>query len=254
MGLFETEAIVLRSYKLGEADKIVLALTRQAGVIRGVAKGARRLKSKFGASLEPFTLIQLSCFEKENSELVAIRQTEIVTSYFDLARSDSVFVTMEYLAELLVEFAPPRAPDERLFRMVKACLDSLASSPGQASAVTRYFEIWTLRLAGFLPDLKSCSSCGRKFSGRHGGANLLYGAGLRCGDCSAKGEGIALSAEALRRLNEALQQPPASWIAAGDIQTGGLQEELRRFLQILLSRALERTPRAQPGLRGILSA
>ena len=85
MALVQTEAIVLRTYNLAEADRIVLCLTRNAGLVRGVARGARRLKSRFGAALEPFTLISLTFHEKENRELVTLSQTEILKSHFDLA-------------------------------------------------------------------------------------------------------------------------------------------------------------------------
>ncbi|MBD0370802.1 MAG: DNA repair protein RecO, partial [Pyrinomonadaceae bacterium] len=84
MGLVETEAIVLRSYNLAEADKIVVCLTRSTGVVRAVAHGARRLKSRFGAGLEPFTFVQMSYHEKEGRELVTLRQLEIARSYFSL--------------------------------------------------------------------------------------------------------------------------------------------------------------------------
>lgn len=245
MGLRETEAIILRSYKLGEADKIVLALTRHMGLVRGVARGARRLKSRFGASLEPFTLIHLSFYEKETSELVSFRQTEIVASYFGLARRDCVYVTLEYLADLTLEFAPPHAPDEKQFRMVRACLEALNSSPETLHAVARYFEIWTLKLAGLLPDLKSCGSCGREHGDENGRARLVHAGGFHCNGCATGGEGIAISCGTLGYLREALRQSPRTW--AGDAQTlsATARDEQRRVLQLLLSRALERAPRAQ---------
>ena len=85
MVLVNTDAIVLRSYNLAEADRIVVCLTKSAGLVRAVAKGARRMKSRFGAALEPFTLIRLSFYEKENRDLVTISGAEIVKSNFDLA-------------------------------------------------------------------------------------------------------------------------------------------------------------------------
>ncbi len=74
MALVETEALVLRTYNFGEADKIVVCLTHAAGVIRAVAKGCRKLKSRFGAALEPFTLTRITYYQKENQELVALSQ------------------------------------------------------------------------------------------------------------------------------------------------------------------------------------
>ena len=84
MNAVTTEAIVLRSYNLAEADRIVLCFTREAGLIRGVAKGARRMKSRFGAGLEPFTVVRLEFREKENRELVTITGVEIIKSHFCL--------------------------------------------------------------------------------------------------------------------------------------------------------------------------
>ena len=77
MGLIETEGLVLKSYSLAEADKIVVFLTQEHGLVRGVAKGAKRLKSKFGGSLEPFSIVRLTYFQKEDRELVSIQQSEI---------------------------------------------------------------------------------------------------------------------------------------------------------------------------------
>ncbi len=85
MGICETEAIILRTYKLAEADKIAVFLSQRLGVMRGVARGARRLKSKFGASLEPYTVVSLSYYEKEGQELVGLRQVDILRSYFELS-------------------------------------------------------------------------------------------------------------------------------------------------------------------------
>src|SRR5215210_2858887 len=129
MGLNETEAFVLRTYKLAEADKIVVLLTRRAGLLRGVARGARRLKSKFGASLELFTHISLTYHEKEGRELVSISQADIIRSHFHLAGHADAIQALDYFSELLLEFAPPHEPDEKLFRMVSACLEVLNAKP-----------------------------------------------------------------------------------------------------------------------------
>jgi DNA repair protein RecO (recombination protein O) len=254
MKLLETEAIILRTYKLSEADKIFLAFTLRYGMMRGVAKGARRLKSRFGASLEPFTLTQLSCFEKEGSELVSLRQSEIVNSYFGLASCDRMFLTLEYLAELIIEFVPPRAPDEKLFRMVKACLEALISTPVHVDAVTRYFEIWMLKLSGFLPDLRKCTSCGQLLTERGVVVSNVPGTGFRCGICTNVGEERTVTRQTLRLLVDALRLPPANWVAKADIESSESLEELRLFLKTLISRVLEREPRVKPGLRIVASA
>ena len=151
MGLVNTDAIVLRTYNLAEADRIAVCLTRSAGLVRAVAKGARRMKSRFGAALEPFTLIRLAFYEKENRELVTMSQAEILKSRFALASQPEASEVLAYMGELVADFAPPHEANETLFRMVSACVDALAKTPDGAQLVLRYFEVWLLRLAGKQP-------------------------------------------------------------------------------------------------------
>jgi DNA repair protein RecO (recombination protein O) len=226
MGLVETEALILRNLRLGEADKIVVALTRHEGVVRGVARGARRLKSRFGASLEPFTLIHLTFFEKEARELVSFTHTEIVESYFELTSDDKIFQTLEYLAGLVIEFAPLRAPDERFYRLLRACLGAIRQTPSEVRNIARYGEIWILKIAGFLPTLRSCATCGRASSVQGAGGLLDHNNMLKCARCS-DGQGFAVSAPVIRELNTAMKSRPEDWI--------------------LISRALEREPKLRSG-------
>ena len=160
MRLVTTDAIVLRSYNLAESDRIVLCLTRSSGLIRAVAKGARRMKSRFGAALEPFTVIKLSFHEKENRELVTMSSAEILKSHFDLNSNFETAEVLAYMGEMVAEFAPPHEADELLFRMLNACVEALSQRKGSERVVTRYFEIWLLRLAGLFPDLGTCAKCG----------------------------------------------------------------------------------------------
>ena len=126
MAVFESEALILRTYNFAEADKIVVCLTREAGVIRGVAKGCRKLKSRFGAALEPFTIAKVVYYQKENQELASISNAEIVKSHFDLSSQAETLAGLAYMGDLVLEFSPPhprlapppRAPRNRLW---KAC-------------------------------------------------------------------------------------------------------------------------------------
>ena len=190
MNVVTTEAIVLRSYNLAEADRIVLCFTRDAGLIRGVAKGARRMKSRFGAALEPFTLLRLEFREKENRELVTITGVEILKSHFDLAAEVECTEALGYMAELVNEFAPPHEANVKLFRMVSASLDALAAAPRLSKIVLRYFEIWMLRLAGSFPDVSTCAVCGSALSPDQA-VYLDFESAVRCGNCS-RGVGTRL--------------------------------------------------------------
>lgn len=244
MGLIETEGIVLRNIKLGEADKIVTVLSRHEGVVRAVAKGARRLKSKFGASLEPFTRIQLTFFEKEARELVTLTHAEIVKSYFDLTRDDRVLAPLEYLAGIVVEFAPLRAPDERFFRLLSASLETLAAEPKRVEEVVRYCEVWALKLAGFLPDVSRCAVCRRPFDKDASPPSLGAGSALECRSCSA-GKGTPISRETLWELESILSTRPAVWVSAGKTRADAGRSESSPLIRTLLTRALEREPRSR---------
>lgn len=164
MGLIETEGLILKSYSLAEADKIIVFLTQHQGLVRGVAKGAKRLKSKFGGALEPFSIVQLEYFQKEERELVSIRQIELVKSYFESASKPEFLQNFAYLSELLSEFAPPHDPNERLYRMAKICLETAAEFPESLESITLYFELWILRLGGYLPNWDKCDDCRRELS------------------------------------------------------------------------------------------
>jgi DNA repair protein RecO (recombination protein O) len=164
MAVFETEALILRSYNLAEADKIVVCLSRSAGLIRGVAKGCRKLKNRFGAALEPFTLINLTYYEKEHQELVSFRQVDILKSRFNLSSNASILTGFSYMGDLLVDFSPPHQANDNLFRMALACFEAASETPDDLEAVLRYFEVWLLKLEGFLPDLRLCVTCHNTFS------------------------------------------------------------------------------------------
>lgn len=244
MGLVETQAIVLQTYKLADADKIVLCMTEKAGLVRGVARGARRLKSKFGASLEPFTLIHLTYFEKETRELVTIKGAEIVKSYFQSSLSHEAFGGLVYILELVKEFAPPHHADEKLFKMLRACVDFLAGAPEHSTAVNAYTELWTLRLTGFLPDFKTCGDCGTALCEPFRGQRYISHEGvIWCQNCR-KGGAQPLGAESFQLLSNTRRESPAAWSESFE----GAQEESRRVVsetaRRLVRRALEREPRA----------
>ncbi len=182
MALVETESLVLKSYNLAEADKIVVLLTKDHGVVRGVAKGVKRLKSKFGSGLEPFSVIHCTYFQKDAVELVSIQKIEIIQSSFRAASHPDFLAKFSYLSDLLVSMLPPHDPSELLYRMFSACLQTASSDPATQLAVGVYFEVWLLRLAGYLPDWTKCDRCGAGFDP---GAELSLGADfhITCAAC-----------------------------------------------------------------------
>lgn len=244
MGLSETEALVLRTYNLAEADKIVVCLTHGNGLIRGVAKGCRRLKSRFGASLEPFTLLQLSFYQKENQELVSLRQTEILKSHFNLSGNAETLAGFAYMADLVIDFSPPYQRNEKLFRMLRACLEAVAESPTDLQTILRYFEVWLLKLEGFLPDIRRCSECHGTFTENETafiGTDLV----LRCRPCS-QGLGTALSRRLHRQLWATQRLSPNAFAKESHEVSAGTISEIGELTHQLIGRVLERQPRVRP--------
>ena len=169
MPLYTADALILRTYKLGEADRIVVFLTRDRGKKRGVAKGARRPRSRFVGALEPLTEVRVAYFEKERRELVGLNYAETVRSPLSLVgpvsadalrvreRADDPLGYVSYFAELLDEWAQDADADERLYRLGASMLNALSDgAPGEPLA--RYFEYWLLRLQGVYPEAKGTLS------------------------------------------------------------------------------------------------
>jgi DNA repair protein RecO (recombination protein O) len=244
MALVETEALILRTYNLAEADKIVVCLTRNAGLIRGVARGSRRIKNRFGAALEPFTLLNVTYYQKENQELVSLRQVEIVQSHFELSRSPETLAALAYMGDLVVEFSPPHQTNDKLFRMLRACLEAVTHGPEELQSILRYFEIWILRLEGFLPDLRRCAECHGLFAE---GDAVFIGAelGLRCRRCAAGRCGV-LSERAYLELCAAQKMGPKVFALKSRRVSAGTRREIAELTHRLIGRALERQPRVQP--------
>ena len=160
MPLYTADALVLRTYKLGEADRIVVFLTRDRGKKRGVAKGARRQRSRFMGALEPLTEVSVAYFEKERRELVGLNYAETRRSPLAFGSSDALGY-VSYFAELLDEWAQEADADERLYRLGASMLEALdAGAP--AEPLARYFEYWLLRLQGLYPDAKESLSAGAR--------------------------------------------------------------------------------------------
>lgn len=177
-----TDALVLRTYNLGDADKIALFLTQQAGVLRGVAKGARKLRSKFGAGLEPFTVINLTYRAKEDRELVSIQNIEIRDSYFNNSSDPDVMADWAFMGELIASLSPPNEPNPKLFALSKACMETLAGEPFNRRAVRLYFSLWLLKICGMLPGWNTCLRCHESLA-PEGGIFVDGKAHLYCINC-----------------------------------------------------------------------
>lgn len=211
MGLIETEALVLKSYSLAEADKIVVFLTQTEGLVRGVARGAKRLKSRFGSGLEPFSFVQLTYFQKEERELVSIRNIELTRTFFEYASEPLFLQKLAYLGELLTEFAPPHEPNETLYRMAKVCLETAAQNPEYLENIALYFELWILRLGGYLPNWERCDICKKELI-QNEPTNLQINFHLLCRNCQKSRGGLEISPNERRIFLQAQKFSPEKFI------------------------------------------
>jgi DNA repair protein RecO (recombination protein O) len=245
MALHTTEAFVLRTYSLAEADKICVFFTKDSGKVRGVAHGARKMKSRFGSALEPFTEVALTYFQKEGRELMSISTCEIVRSHFHSAARDAETAgAFSYMAELLTEFLPDHEPNERLYRLVAALLEAIEAGP-DLEHVLRYFESWVLRLSGFFPDTSRCSGCGEKIA-EDESAYLTPEGTPRCLACSG-GRGASVDAELRNTIREIFRLHPTAFArrrvrAERLAQIGDINYQIIRH-------ALERDLRSRPLLK-----
>jgi len=146
MPLYTTDALILRTYKLGESDRIVVFLTRDRGKKRGVAKNARQSRRRFGGALEPLTYGRVGYFERERRELVSLNFVEPARSPLSALEGEALGY-VGYFADLIDEWAQEADPNETLYRLGASMVDAMAAGV-PLEPLARYFEFWLLRLQG----------------------------------------------------------------------------------------------------------
>jgi DNA repair protein RecO (recombination protein O) len=241
-----SEALILRTYPLKEADLVVSFLTRDQGKLRGVAKRARRPKGGFGAGLERLSHVRAAYFQREARELVNLDSCELIRSQFPLVSDYHASVALDYFAEVAEQLLPSAEPSEKFFRLFLAVLDSLQpAAVGQAGlgvgpaagnvwrAVT-YFSFWAVRLSGWLPELNVCLSCGAMLDDPESPERAFFSRardGLICSHCrrsTGAGNSWELSGESRGIAGEILRRPVAELSAANWGRSTAA--DLRRFL------------------------
>ena len=239
MPLYTADALILRTYKLGEADRIVVFLTSDRGKRRGVAKGSRRSRSRFSGGLEPFTQVRLTYFERENRDLVRLSYVDPVASPFVNPREEALSHA-SYFAELVDAWALEGDPSERLYRLGTSIIEAIADDV-PVQRVARYFEYWILRLQGVYPSIMKCHECGGALE--WGGAILRpHASVLVCLECGGGRGGLSLSVDALAFLRSAARQPAAT---LGGVALGA--QALRQLATVhgrLIVTHLDREPRS----------
>ncbi|MGZ4838015.1 MAG: DNA repair protein RecO [Terriglobales bacterium] len=234
MPLKESEAVVLRSYPLREADLLVTFFTRAEGKVRGVARSAKKSKRRFGGALEPLTVVKLYYEDRERQELARIDSCEILESPLTGAVDYPRAVALGHVAELLDELLPDREANDAIFRLTLSVLRTLRA--GAIWMPLTYFELWLTRLAGFLPEFGECVVCGERLNGSRAYYHALVD-GLMCpndkrlASSEMTPESLTLAAEMFRAPVDSMAVQAWPKAKAAD---------LRKCLVQILERHLER--------------
>lgn len=246
MPLYTADALILRTYKLGEADRIVVFLTADRGKKRGVAKGARRPRSRFVGGLEPLTRARVAYFEREYRDLVRLSYVEALRSSF-VAGSVEALTHVGYFAELIDEWAPEADPNERLYRLGAAVAEAVAGG-SPIDRLARYFEYWLLRLGGVYPSIVACHRCRADLTDRGAFISTRHGVFV-CGACEREQGGADLSPAALAFLRAAAVTAPDR-VATLDLSMEAARE-LERAHRLLIRTHLEKEIRSARVIRAL---
>jgi DNA repair protein RecO (recombination protein O) len=234
MALRESEAIVLRTYPMREADLLVTLFTRLEGKVRGVARSAKKSKRRFGGALEPLTYVRAFYDVRERQELARLDACEVLESPLASEVGYARAVALGHIAELLDELLPEHEANDAIFRLTLSVLHVLTGS--EIWMPITYFDLWLTRLVGFLPELTECVVCGRNLNGSRAWFHALVD-GLMCADdkrlasSEISSESRALAAEMFRAPVENFADTPWPKSQAAD---------LRKFLIQILERHLEK--------------
>ena len=250
MPVLSSEAVVLRTWPLREADLIVSLFTRDYGRLKGVAKSALKSRRRFGGALEPMTLARAFFAERPGQELLRLDQFEILASPLSRPVDATRLAVLSFYAELIDEALPERDPQDAVFRLLVSVLEHTTALqpktlPAQSSGPwmpLTYFSLWMTRLMGLLPDLAHCTACGEALRAEEVGFSP-YADGLYCHVHSSPSF-HSLSPDSWHLAQQMLRAPVARFAA----QPWPRQQaaDLRRFTLQSLERHLEKKLRTAP--------
>jgi DNA repair protein RecO (recombination protein O) len=237
MALKQSEAIVLRTYPLREADLLVTLFTRAEGKVKGVARAAKKSRRRFGGALEPLTCVRAYYGDGERQELARLDSCDILESPLTSTIDYPRVVALEHIAETLDELLPDREANDAIYRLAVSVLRQLHN--GSIWIPLTYFQLWLVRLVGFLPELGVCSRCGQSLNGRRAFYHALAD-GLMCtqhkrlASSELTPESRAVARDMFRMpLENFLGEPWA-------LQPAAAGADLRRYLLQIIERHVEK--------------
>ena len=234
MALRESEAIVLRTYSLREADLLVTLFTRLEGKVHGVARSAKKSRRRFGGALEPLTYVRAFYDVRERQELARLDSCDVLESPLASEVSYPRALALGHIAELLDELLPDHEANDAIFRLTLSVHHAL---PGpEIWMPLTYFELWMTRLVGFLPELNECVVCGRNLNGSRAYFHALAD-GLMCAD-DKRLASSELSSESRVLAGQMFRAPVDALL--GDPWPKAQGADLRRFAIQILQRHIEK--------------
>ncbi len=157
-----TQAVILRTFDFAESDRLVSFYTRDFGLLRGVAKGAKRSLRRFGSALEPFTLNEVTFFAREHQELVRLERCRIVRAFPEIAHNVRRVALGAYLLELVLGLSPEREAHPEVYRLLVYYIDQLTQTAFRESMI-HLFELRLFGLLGYEPQFMCCVACNSPF-------------------------------------------------------------------------------------------
>ena len=239
MSVLTSEAVVLRTWPLREADLIVSLFTRDYGKLRGVAMSALKSRKRFGGALEPMTVARAWFVERPGQELARLDQLEIIRSPLSAPVDQARLTVLSFFAEVIEEALPEHDPQETVFRLLASVLENttaVQSDTVQPWMPVTYFSLWMTRLMGLLPDIAHCTVCGEALHP----AEVFFNShadGLFC-PMHRSGSASALSADSWQLALRMLRAPASAF--AAEPWPRRRAQDLRRFSIQILERHLER--------------
>jgi len=189
MPSYKTKAIVLKSYNLGEADKILKLFSNENGLVDAVAKGARKIKSRFGGRLEIFNFLELELSKGRSLDI--INQAELIKNFSHIPEDFNSFLFSQYICEIVLKTHFSRTDITPLiFKLLYACLNELNCAKGEdllkLQKITAFFIAKFLKITGYPPLIYSCCVCGNEIKSGFGSFSFsIRLGGIICADCEA---------------------------------------------------------------------
>jgi DNA repair protein RecO (recombination protein O) len=242
MGVLTSEAVVLRTWPVHEADLIVSFFSRDHGRMKGIAKAALKSRKRFGGALEPMTIARAWFAERPRQELVRLDQLEIIRSPLSAPVDHVRMTVLSFFAEVVDQALPEHDPQETVFRLLISLLEQ--TTVQQPWMPLTYFQLWMTRLMGLLPDIMHCTQCGEALKPGEASFNS-YGDGLFCA-VHRNGNASPLSADSWQLAQRMLHSPVAAF--ANEPFPRRQAQDLRRFTLQALERHIERKLRTAEAL------